>query len=407
MYDTCIYNGKILDLDHVQHSYLSEVSILLSQGQIKKLIPKAEHPSELNVKHMIDATGMFVCPGLVDSHTHMMEFATLELHQTRNEGQKMAAVSNLLSALQAGITTVGEHHLGHPLLSMTFPDYVELASDLPMDVSMASGCCVIGTDPLTVIASTRQKIGLNREDLTLEDYRAMAERSEFPGESLFINATVANFPAAQVPRGGELIYDFNELSGIIDIFHQKGKPVGAHIEGEAAARRFIEAGGDVIHHGHGIKSLETIQLMKDNHVKVVITPHGGTAQQPTPPESIYQFYQAGIPIAIATDAWLPLHGDANWYGEALSNKLIGPEDFLTVCKPVFDYFKKEGVQEGEILKMITKNGCEIMGAENKGAVTPGFAADLIISEGVPGIDFTDPTQIKTVLKDGNTVIDRF
>ena len=202
-----------------------------------------------------------------------------------------------------------------------------------MMLKMAFGSCFLSTESLSLVSSTRPGTSLVKEQLNLEDYRTMARYSLFPGENIFLNATVANLPLAAVPRAGEITYSPEELREIIGVFHEEGKKIGAHIEGDQAALAFVEAGGDVIHHGHNL-SAETIEILAKKNIPVIITPHGGTSAVPTSPPEVYEFYRRGVKIALATDSYLPVHPGATWYNLP-QGYLVGPREILTVVQPVF------------------------------------------------------------------------
>ncbi|MCR4441583.1 MAG: hypothetical protein QHH10_05785 [Peptococcaceae bacterium] len=87
------------------------------------------------------------------------------------------------------------------------------------------------------------------------------------------------------------------MHGFIGVDHDRGQKTGACLEGDEAARMFIEAGEDVIHHGHGI-SPDKAQLMAENGVALAVTPHAGTSKKPTSPQEVYEFYKKGVKIAV-------------------------------------------------------------------------------------------------------------
>lgn len=399
MYDLIIYNAKIIPLNNtgiIENGY-----ICIENGKITETT--AGTPASFTSKKTLDAKGMVVMPSLVDCHTHLMEYATSEIHYTQGEAQKMAGIANLLTALQSGITLVGEHHLGHPLLSQTSEEYREIIKNLPIDVRFAFGTCFLGTDPLAVTSSHKSGQTVFRKDLTLEAYKNMAALSDYPGENIFLNATVANMPLSAAPRAGEITFEYEELKAVIGTFHKQGKKIGAHLEGDEAARMFIKAGGDVIHHGHLITE-DTAYLLAKQGISLVITPHGGTSSRPTSPEEVYSFYRKGIKIALASDSYLPIHPEATWINLP-SGYLAGPADFLKICQPTLTYFLEHGVSLEETLRLITVNGREILELDSsKGTIQEGSFGDLIVCSSIPALESTDIDCIKYVIKDGQIII---
>lgn len=393
-----IHNARIITLQGT--GILERGYILLENGKIA-LIQEGV-PPDMGADFIINAKGMVVMPSLTDCHTHLMEYATLEVHKTQGKAQKMAGIANLLTALTAGITHVGEHHLGHPLLSQEIGEYQDLVRLLPITVKLSFGSCFLGTDPLSLVTSTRPGQVISKEDLDREEYLKMAACSDFAGENIFLTATVANLPLSAVPRAGEVTYTYEELEKIIDIFHSCGKKVGAHIEGDQGVLMFLDAGGDIIHHGHNITE-STMDLIAERRIPLVVTPHGGTAAVPTSPQEAFALYSRGVKLALASDSFLPVHPGARWI-HLPPGQLVGPRDFLTISSPILRHLLANGVPLEEVLALITTNGREILtDGKETGALTAGQTADLIICSRIPALETTSCDSIQCVIKAGEIV----
>ncbi len=377
-------------------------SILIKDGIIVDIIDNVM-AEKLNAREVIDATGLVVMPGLVDCHTHLCEYATEGVHQVRGKSQKMAAISNFLDCLKSGVTTIGDHHLGHPVLSTPVGVLKESARDTVLTIKFATGMCCVGTEPLAYTSSLRPGSSLTFDDLDDGHFAKLAANNEFPGENIFITATVANLPSHLVPHGGKRILDSEDIFKIVNIFHSLGKKIGAHIEGAENIHLFIKAGGDVIHHGHGA-TMDQFDEMAHKNISLVATPHGGTSSAPNTPQEIYSALNAGVTTAIATDSYLPVHPEAVGMEEL---EVVGPKDFLRICKPTFEYLNQHGISKVDCLKMITTNAAKIMGIEPEvGSIKKFKKADIILCKGLPVFDFTDTESIVMVIKDGIIEIDK-
>lgn len=393
MLDLIIKNGCVLTLDSPEEQHKS---ILIKDGIIVDIVDN-DIAEKLDAREVIDATGLVVMPGLVDCHTHLCEYATEGVHQVRGRSQTMAAISNFLDCLKSGVTTIGDHHLGHPVLSTPIGVLKEAGRETVLTVKFATGTCCVGTEPLAYTSSLRPGSGLTFDDLDDGHFAGLAAESEFPGENIFITATVANLPSHLVPNGGERILESKDISKIVNIFHSLGKKIGAHIEGAENIQLFIDAGGDVVHHGHGAKTSQFDEMARKN-IYLVATPHGGTSSAPNTPEEIYNALNAGVTTAIATDSYLPVHPEAFGMEEL---KVVGPKDFLKICKPTFEYLNRHGASKVDCLKMITTNAAKIMGIEPEvGSIKKLKKADIILCKGLPVFDFTGTESIVMVIKDG-------
>lgn len=356
----------------------------------------------------LDLKGRSVMPGVVDCHTHLLEFGALGAQKCRGKAQKLGGFANLTKALQAGITTVGEHFLGHPALNQNLDEYREIILKSPINILLCLGWCVIGTEPLTFLSSHFPGRVIEMEDVTGSEIDWMADNTGFPGESIFVNATVANLPPEAAPNGGKEILDFADIKEIVERFNKKNKKLGAHVEGETSIRNFIEAGGKVLHHGHGI-TRELMEEMRIKGVEWVITPHGGTSSPPTTPDEIALALKIGLKPALASDSYLPVHPEAFYLiSQNLRGKEIGPGEFLHLIYNLSQELLKRGVKKEEILRMLTIYPARIMGIEKEnGSIKAGKKADLIIAQGLWGVEINDPEDIDMVIKDGEPVIDRF
>jgi len=399
VWDLIIKNGRLLTME--SYKELNK-SLLIKDGLIADIVENSV-AEKLEARKVIDANGLVVMPGLIDCHTHLCEYATEGVHKTVGKSQKMAAISNFLDCLKSGITTLGDHILGHPLLPTTIEELKETAHYTALDVKFATGTCCVGTEPLSFTSALRPGCSLTYDDFDHAHYAGLAIASEFPGENIFITATVANLPVHIVPNGGKRILESEDIFKIVNIFHSLGKKIGAHIEGAENIQLFLDANGDVIHHGHGAEANHYHEMARKN-VYLVATPHGGTSSPPNTPEEIYQAFKAGVTIAISTDSYLPVHPEAVGIKDI---ELVGPKDLFKICKPTFEYLYERGVSKTECLKMITVNAAKVMGLETEiGVISKLKKADIILCKDIPVFDFTDTDSVVTVIKSGAVEIDK-
>jgi imidazolonepropionase-like amidohydrolase len=398
-YDLVIHNARVITVS--SRGTLDCGAVGIRDGHVAAV--GGPELVQAPARQRLDASGMTLTPGLVDCHSHLMEYATAGVHRVGPAGQAMAGVANLFRSRLAGIVANGEHHLGHPDLVQPTATYLELAGRFPGRVRVATGFCILGTDPLVVTASARPGRTLTLTELDCGLVEEAARLSQFPGESLFLTATVANLPAPMVPRAGELCLDARAVREFVEIFHALGKRVGAHVEGAEGIRAFLEAGGDVLHHAHGLTP-ELADRMAEQGVALVATPHGGTGRRPNSPHEIARAVAAGVRVAVASDAWLPKHPEAEWLAEPAGFE-YGPQDLLAVAAPAFRLMAEGGADENEILALITRNPADIMGLVG-GSIEPGRPADLVLADGIPGLEFTDSQRVRKVLIAGELFLSK-
>ncbi|WP_404452279.1 amidohydrolase family protein [Virgibacillus necropolis] len=355
---------------------------------------------------VIDYSSYVITPSLVDCHTHLLEFAPTSLHPITNETHFLSGKAILLHALSSGITALGEQICGHPMCDFSIDEYREVVKDIPLDISFAATSISIGFKELTHFTSITKSSPVKQKDLSnFLLVKEMAQCSDYPGENIFINATPANFTADIVPRAGEIMYTLEELNKIVEIYHQFGKQIGAHVAGYDAIQMTLDAGLDVLHHAHGITD-EQIVRAKQQGVKIVATPMGGTHLEPNSPENILKLTQKNIPVSIATDAYLPPYPDASWL-PFQDQDLKGPDMLMLIAHPSMKLLKENGYDENDILSLLTANPADILGNGNEfGRLVNGMDANFLVVDGIPGLDVTDIEEIRKVYFRGKKVIDR-
>lgn len=144
--------------------------------------------------------------------------------------------------------------------------------------------------------------------------------------------------------------------------------------------------------------------MAEAGAALVATPHGGTGSTPNSSDEIARAVAAGVRVAIASDAYLPKHPGAHWLNEPPGFE-YGPQHLMALAAPAFRLLREWGRDDNDLLALVTRNPAEIMGLEG-GRIEPGRPADLILADGVPGLDFTDPEGIRKVFIDGAVFLNR-
>lgn len=399
MFDLIIKNGNLLT---IESNHIENKSILIKNGLIAEIVEN-EQTKEIKSKKVLDANGLIIMPGLIDCHSHMIEYATQYTHHIQGKSQNMGIVANLLEDLKSGITTVGDHCLGHPILSTSIDIVKNVSHNTIVNIKIATGICAIGTEPIVFTSSITPGTNILFECLDDTYISRIAVENEFPGENIFITATPANLPYALVPNAGKIVFRKDKIQQIVEIFHNFNRKIGAHIEGSQNIQLFIDCNGDVVHHGHGA-NIKQFKEMAAKNIFFVATPHGGTNATPNTPKQIYYALKAGVVIAIATDSYLPVHPKSI----DLNNlTVVGPQEFLKICQPTFIYLTRNGVSKIDCLKMITLNAAKVLGLEMEiGSIKKNKKADLILCKGMPVFDFVDIDSILMVIKDGIIEIDR-
>lgn len=353
-----------------------------------------------------DLGNLVITPSLIDCHTHLLEYAPSTVYPVTSETYNIAQKALVLKALMAGVTTFGEQICGSPMTLLSVEDFKKLAKDLPVNIVFSCNSITIGFEELVNFTAVTGNNSVDKDKL-IEDkiINSLIEKSDYPGENIFINATPANLTEDIVPRAGEVIYTQEELENIVQVFHSKGKRIGCHVAGKDAIEMAIKANFDVIHHGHGITDDEINEVSK-NKISIVATPLGGTHLKPNSPEDILKLIQNNILVAIATDAYLPPYEGVSWLNFN-DKEAKGSPELMIISKLVIDKLIGSGYDENEALSLITLNAAKVLGIEEKiGSLEIGKDADFIVSSGIPVVEFSDASNIKRVYLKGKCLINR-
>ncbi|KAB7706151.1 amidohydrolase family protein [Bacillus aerolatus] len=388
------------------HGTIYNGGLVISNGKIQDIGDWEQLKNRYCTIKVIDCSDYVITPSLVDCHTHLLEFAPSSLYPVSPATHLWAGRAILFHALSSGITALGEQICGHPYCDFSIEDYRKAAARLPMDISFAATSISIGFNNLAHFTAVTQSQPIEKNSLSDPLLvRKIAEKSDFPGENIFINATPANFTAEDVPRAGEIMYNLQELKQVADLYHKLNKKIGAHVAGEKGIEWALEAGVDVLHHAHGITD-EQIEKAAKQQVKIVATPMGGTHLPPNSPEEIVKLVKKNIVVSIATDAYLPPYPGVSWL-PFQTNSLQGPDVLMLIAQPAMQLLQKHQFNENEILALLTANPAAILGKEKQfGRLEKGMDANFIISTGIPGLEINDTDQIKKVFFRGEEVINR-
>ncbi len=395
---------KIVTVSHL--GTIENGAVVVEEGKIIDVGTWDRLEKKYPAIKLIDCSDFVITPSLVDCHTHLLEFAPTSLYPDAPINHFVAGKELLFDALSSGITALGEQICGHPQCDFSVNDYRNAIKDMPIDISFATTSISIGFDELTHFSALTQSKSIDRKTLNdLSLVRLIAQASDYPGENIFINATPANFTANEVPRAGEIVYTLEELKKIVDIYHQSGKQIGTHVAGEEAIDMALEAGFDVLHHAHGISDA-LIEKVSEQKVRVVATPIGGTHLMPNSPGDILKLMDNKIPVSISTDSYLPPFQGTSWL-PFQDTELKGPKELMLIAQPAMHLLKKQHYNENEILAVLTANPAEILGKEKHfGKIEVGMEANLLVAEGIPGLEITDVEKIKKVFYKGQQVVNR-
>ena len=192
-------------------------------------------------------------------------------------------------------------------------------------------------------------------------------------------------------------YSTEELAAIADEAHRRGLRVATHAHGDTAVNAAIDAGIDCIEHGMMIGD-DTIQRLVDTGTFLVstcaLTENWDISNQPKSlqakaaevfpkaKESLTKAIEAGVKVALGTDAPAIFHGR-------------NAEEL--------DVLVKRGMSPIQAIRSATTVAADLIDTPDLGRIAPEMLADLIGVIGDPLTDITTFQKVPFVMKDGKVV----
>jgi imidazolonepropionase-like amidohydrolase len=195
-------------------------------------------------------------------------------------------------------------------------------------------------------------------------------------------------------------YSDEELRAIADEAHRRGLRVAAHTHGAEAVKHAVDAGIDCIEHGF-LADDEAIAMLVEHGTFLVTTRRLAEAMDVSnaPPElqakaaemfpkartSLKAAYEAGVKIAVGTDAPAIPHGRN-------ADELVTLVDW--------------GMAPVDVVRAATVVAADLINVTDRGRLAAGQLADVIAVPGDPLRDITRMRNVSFVMKGGRVVVER-
>ncbi|MFD2922425.1 metal-dependent hydrolase family protein [Halobacillus naozhouensis] len=402
---TLITNGTLIDGQG--NEPVTNASVLINDNYIEK-VGKSGDIQAPDAAAVIDAEGQYILPGLIDTHVHMaMELRNVQdAILTPFSYRFYESVEFLKRTLNVGITSVRDAGF----------------SDLGMKKAVEDGLIEgprmqVSINPLTITGGHGDSWNRSGVDTTLQTYPGMPnaicdgkeavrktvrEMLRAGAEVIKVHATGGVSSPTDHPEFTQ--FSQEELEVMVEEAHfRKGIKVMAHAQGAEGIKNAIRAGIYSIEHGIYIDD-EAIELMLKNGTFLVPTllapisvlessekdnkmaPYAVEKSKEVVEahkESIAKAYQAGVKIAMGTDAGVMAHG-------------TNLRELGLMCDI--------GMSHMEALVATTKTAAECLGWEAQvGTIEAGKLADIILTDVDPLSDIRsleNSDHIVMVMKNG-------
>src|SRR5690625_1026008 len=405
-----IKNGTIIDGnggDPVQKG-----AVLLKDNKIAAVGTEATMP-EVNYDEVIDADGGFILPGLIDTHVHLIfeQDGLASRLETPFSVQFYKAIHYMRKTLDAGVTTVRD------------AGALDIGVKTAVEQGLIEGPRMqISVNALTITGGHGDNWMRSGFDLTRNSYPSMPsavcdgpdevhlkvrEMLRAGADVIKVHATGGVMSPTDHPEFTQ--FSQEELEIIVrEAAYRRGIKVMAHAQGAEGIKNAVRAGIHSIEHGIYLDD-EAIELMIEHGtylVPTLLVPVAVLEQAEESDnipiyavekaresvdahhESVKKAYEAGVKIAMGTDAGVMPHG-------------TNLRELSLMCDV--------GMTPMESIVATTKVAAECLGwGDRLGTLEEGKLADVVITKIDPlndlrALENTD--NIMTVVKDGKVVKD--
>ncbi|MBB5915404.1 imidazolonepropionase-like amidohydrolase [Nocardia transvalensis] len=363
---------------------------------------------------VVDLGDTVLLPGLMDMEVNLLMGGRGETGLSSSVKDDPAlrmlrAVGNSRRTLRAGFTTV--RNLG--LFVKTGGYLLDVALGKAIDQGWIEGPRIVPAghaitptgghlDPTMFSAFAPDVLKLTLEEGIANgvDEVRKAVRYQIKHGAQLIKICVSGGVMSLTGAPGAQHYSDEELLAIVDEAHRRGLKVAAHTHGADAVKHAVAAGIDCIEHGFLIDD-ETIKLMVEANTWLVPTTRLADAMDvskadpalqakaaemfPKARASVRAAYEAGVRIAVGTDAPAIPHGRN-------ADELVA--------------LVERGLSPADVLRAATVNAADLIDAPDRGRLAEGLLADVIAVPGDPLQDMSVTRDVRFVMKGGKTYVDK-
>ena len=402
-----IVGGTVFDA--VRGEIIRNGMVSIEDERITAVGPASAVPSGGRDVSVLDAAGLFVMPGMLDCHVHLLSSGAAD-YATRGLKELLPytairGAANAKILLDMGYTTVrdvGAMGYGNIALRQAIEDGLVPG---PRIFAAGHSLSVPGGHGDSYY---RPEVHVQRDGLINgADEARRAVRDLVKMRADVIKLLVTGGVMTDGSDVGLLQWTADELHAAIDQTHHLGRRVAGHCHGAAGVKEAIRAGLDTVEHGTLLDD-EAIALMKQHgtyYVPTLVAPFhicaGGTASgipayavqkshlvMERHKESVRQAHAMGVKIAMGTDCGTPFN---------IAGKNALELELLT----------QNGLSPAEALMATTRVAAEAIGIDDRvGTLAPGKWADIILVRGDPLADIRllqQAERIVWVIKGGQTV----
>lgn len=391
------------------------VTVTVEKGKITSIVPATATPIQRSGFTLVDCSGKFICPGLIDSHVHLI--ATPGFDSLAAAFGNPDSVSLLrqpyvcAQMLHRGFTSIRDCGGAHAAIKEAIEDGVFQGPRLFIAghaLSQSGGHADFRGKHDHSACCGGHATGIGRVCNGVPQCM-QAVREEIRTGSDFIKIMGSGGVSSPTDKITHLQFTPEEIRAMVECARNAGTYVTAHAYTSEAIRHCINNGVKGIEHGNFLDA-ETAAMMVEKGV--YLTPTLITYDQmaspkwqgflpPSEASKNIEVLDAGLKaLKIASDAGVKI---------CFGTDLLGP---LGAAQTHEFNLRSKVLSSIEVLRSATLNPAQMFGREDSlGQVKEGFEADLLILAANPLQDVTildkPESYVKAVMKEGRVYKSRW
>jgi imidazolonepropionase-like amidohydrolase len=403
-------------VDGTGRAPLLDAAIRIEEGRVKAVGPSGAlraQPGEEVVEH--DFGGYFVCPGLIDEHTHLGlagDGRTYEqMAEDPDEIMVLAGVQNLERHLRAGITTLRDNGarntVGFAIREGANRGY------FPSPRMFVCG--------RPIVATKGHFWWCNEEADGEVEIRKAVRRLVHEGADHIKVMGSGGGTRGTIP--GRASYSTEEMRAAADEAHQLGRLTVVHCRAKESMVRAVEAGLDLMEHAEfldpdGVMRYDAALAEAMRESGIWVSPTLQAAGYPTvlalrekrERDGLSRADEARLEAAETRVATRVQHFGMMLEAGLLNRMVAGSDSGCgNLAFGHLDYdltlMNRGGMTAMQVLESATRVTAEAIGlADQLGTLEPGKIADLIVVDGDPSTDVSALSRVKAVFRDGLQVV---
>lgn len=407
------YNASVIDVE--AGNVRSNVTVTVEQGKITSVAPATAKPIEYLGFTLVDCSGKFICPGLIDSHVHLI--ATPGFDNLAAAFGNPDSVSLLrqpyvcAQMLHRGFTSIRDCGGAHAAIKEAIEDGVFQGPRLFIAghaLSQSGGHADFRNKHDHSACCGGHATGIGRVCNGVPQCM-QAVREEIRSGSDFIKIMGSGGVSSPTDKITHLQFTPEEIRAMVECANNAGTYVTAHAYTSEAIRHCINNGVKGIEHGNFLDA-ETAAIMIEKGV--YLTPTLITYDQMASPR-----WQGYLPPSEASknvevlDAGLKALKTASDAGVTIcfGTDLLGP---LGVAQTHEFNLRSKVLSSLEVLRSATLNPARMFEKKDSlGQIKEGFEADLLVLAANPLDDVTildkPDNYVKAVMKEGRVYKSRW